>query len=299
MPLFDWFLALITIFAWGINFLASKIALSEVPPLMFGAIRFILVVFPAIFFVKFPKAPLGTIIAYSLTINFLQFACMLSSIAFGLASGLTSLIMQLQAFFTVLLAALYFKEKIPVGLLVAFFIALIGMVLIVEGGNMDTALPMAGLIAAIGAAFFWACGNITIKKMPQVNMLSLVIWGGLFSIPFFMLASYLIEGPELIQASWAQMTIKSWGGIGYAAYASTLVGYVIWGKLLARRPISLIAPLTLLVPIIGFISGYLAFDEKMTWVQWLGSATVLIALCINVFWLKIIKFLHLSSFSNK
>lgn len=299
MPLFDWFLALVTIFAWGINFLASKIALTEAPPLLFGALRFILVAIPAIFFVRFPKAPLKTIIAYSLTINFLQFACMLSAIAFGLASGLTSLLMQWQAFFTVLIAALYFKEKIPIGLLVAFVIALIGMVFIVQGGNMDTALPMSGLFAAIGAAFFWACGNITIKKMPHVDMVSLVIWGGAMSIPAFALASYLIEGSELIQQSLSQMGVKGWGGIAYAAYVSTLIGYVIWCKLLSRRPIALIAPLTLLVPIIGFISGYLAFGEKMTWVQWIGSAIVLLALGINIFWLKIVKFLHLQAFRNK
>lgn len=299
MPLFDWFLALITIFAWGINFLASKFALTEVPPLMFGAIRFTLVAIPAIFFIKFPKAPLKTIIAYSLTINFLQFAFMLSSMALGLTSGLASLLMQLQAFFTVLLAALYFKEKIPTSLLLAFIIAIIGMVLIVQGGNINTALPIAGLISVITSAFFWACGNITIKKMPHVDMVSLVIWGGLMSIPAFVISSYLIEGPELIQQSFSQMTIKGWGGIAYAAYISTLVGYIIWGKLLSRRPIGLVAPLTLLVPIIGFISGALVFDEKLTWTQWIGSAIVLFALAINIFWLKIVKFLHLPPLRNK
>lgn len=292
MPLFDWILALITIFVWGMNFLVSKLALFEIPPLMYGFFRFLLVAFPAILFVKLPKAPWKTMLAYSMTINFLQFSFMLSSIAFGLAAGLTSLLMQTQAFFTVILSALYFKEKIPLGILVAFIIASIGVVLIIEGADTHTALPVAGLLSVLGAAFFWATGNITIKMMPNVNMISLVVWGGLFSLPAFAAASFIFEGKDTILYSLHHMTYKGWIGILYGAYISTFVGYVIWGKLLARRPVSLIAPLTLLIPIIGFASNAIAFDEHFTWVQWLGSACVLMALCVNVFWFKILKLLR-------
>lgn len=297
MPFIDWVLAFITILVWGMNFLVSKLALAEIPPLFYGFWRFFLVVFPVLFFVKFPRAPWKTILAYSLTINFLQFSFMLSSIAFGLAAGLTSLLMQTQAFFTVILSALYFKEKIPFGLFVAFFFAAIGVVFIIEGANVETALPVAGLLSVLGAAFFWAVGNVTIKMMPGVNMISLVVWGGLFSLPAFALASWIFEGNLLFTwDTYLHMSYKGWLGILYGAYISTFVGYVIWGKLLSRRPVSLIAPLTLLIPIIGFISNAIAFDERMTLWQWLGAALVLLALCVNVFWLKIAKVLHLPPF---
>lgn len=292
MPLFDWILAFITIFVWGINFLVSKLALLEIPPLMYGFLRFLLVAFPAVFFIQFPKAPWKTIIAYSITINFLQFSFMLSSIAFGLAAGLASLFMQTQAFFTVILSALYFKEKIPLGILVAFVIASIGVVLIIEGASTETALPIAGLLSVLAAASFWAIGNISIKMMPSVDMISLVVWGGLFSLPAFAIASIIFEGPSTILFSYQQMSLKGWFGILYGAYISTFVGYVIWGKLLSRRPVSLIAPLTLLIPIIGFASNAIAFDEHLTWIQWVGAICVLMALCVNVFWFRILKFLR-------
>ncbi|NOL48645.1 EamA family transporter [Pelistega europaea] len=292
MPLLDWILALITIFAWGMNFLVSKLALFEIPPLLFGFWRFVLVAFPAVFFVKFPKAPWKTVLAYGLTINFLQFSFMLSSIAFGLAAGMTSLLLQIQVFFTVILSASYFKEKIPFGIFVAFIIAAIGIVLIIEGASTETALPIAGILSVIAGAFFWATGNITIKMMPGVNMISLVVWGSLFSLPAFAAASFIIDGPEYILHGYEHMTYKAWIGIAYGAYISTFVGYVLWGKLLSRRPVSLIAPLTLLIPIIGFASNSIAFDEHFTWVQWLGAAFVLLALCVNVFWFKILKFLR-------
>lgn len=289
MPLFDWMLALITIFVWGMNFLVSKLALFDMPPLMFGFLRFLLVAFPAVFFIKFPKAPWKTVLAYGFTINFLQFSFMLSSIAFGLPAGLASLLMQTQAFFTVVLSALYFREKVPLGILIAFLIAAVGVILIIEGANVKTALPLAGLLSVLAAAFFWSTGNITIKMMPNVDMISLVVWGGLFSLPAFAIASYIFEGPEHIIYGYQHMTYKAWIGIMYGAYISTFVGYVIWGKLLSRRPVSLIAPLTLLIPIIGFASNTIAFDEHFTWVQWSGSACVLLALCVNVFWFKILK----------
>ncbi|ETD70748.1 membrane protein [Pelistega indica] len=294
MPLRDWLAALLTIIVWGLNFLISKIGLAELPPLLFGGIRVFMVAFPAIFFLKPPKAPWKLIIAYGTTINFLQFAFMLSSLAFGLSGGLTSLLMQMQAFFTIIFAALYFKEKIPLGSLIAIFIAFLGITLLIQGANTETVIPFLGLICVVGAAISWACGNITIKLMREVNMVSLVVWGGLISTPMFMLASYIFEGPERIASSLSNASINAYIAAAYSAYMSNLVGYVLWGRLLATRPVNLIAPLTLLVPIVGIISNAIAFHEKLSVIQWFGVITVMLALIINVFWLKIVKFFKLS-----
>lgn len=54
----DWGLALLVVFAWGINFVIIRFGLEELPPLLLGALRFALVAFPAIFFVKRPAIPL-------------------------------------------------------------------------------------------------------------------------------------------------------------------------------------------------------------------------------------------------
>ena len=57
MPLRDLLLALVVIIAWGLNFVVIKVGLDGLPPMLLGALRFVLVVCPAIFFIKRPQLP--------------------------------------------------------------------------------------------------------------------------------------------------------------------------------------------------------------------------------------------------
>ena len=74
--------------------------------------RFALVVFPAIFFIKRPQVPLKWLAAYGLTISFGQFSLLFWALKVGLAAGLASLLLQAQAFITLAFGALLLKEKI-------------------------------------------------------------------------------------------------------------------------------------------------------------------------------------------
>lgn len=68
------------------------------PPLLLAGLRFLLVAFPAIFFVARPKVPLTLLLGYGLTISFGQFAFLFCAIKFGMPAGLASLVLQAQAF---------------------------------------------------------------------------------------------------------------------------------------------------------------------------------------------------------
>ncbi len=51
----DGVLALLVVVVWGLNFVVIKVGLHNMPPLMLAGLRFMLVAFPAIFFVARPK----------------------------------------------------------------------------------------------------------------------------------------------------------------------------------------------------------------------------------------------------
>ncbi len=104
MPAKEWLAALVVIIAWGLNFVVIKLGLSEIPPLLLGALRFSLVAFPAVFFIKRPTLPLRVVLLYSLTISLGQFTFLFTAIYVGMPAGLASLVLQSQAFFTVLMA---------------------------------------------------------------------------------------------------------------------------------------------------------------------------------------------------
>lgn len=87
----DGVLALLVVVVWGLNFVVIKVGLHNMPPLMLAGLRFMLVAFPAIFFVARPKVPLNLLLGYGLTISFAQFAFLFCAI------GTNSVVLKIKA----------------------------------------------------------------------------------------------------------------------------------------------------------------------------------------------------------
>src|SRR5690349_22458463 len=102
----DLLLALVVVIAWGVNFVVIKVGLHGVPPMLLGALRFTLAAIPAVFFVKRPNVPLFWLLAYGLSISLGQFAFLFYAMYVGMPAGLASLVLQAQAFFTMIFAAI-------------------------------------------------------------------------------------------------------------------------------------------------------------------------------------------------
>lgn len=282
MPLKDVLAALIVISAWGVNFVIIKLGLTEIPPLLLGALRFSLVAFPAVFFIKPPALPWTTVLWYGLTISLGQFVFLFTALNVGMPAGLASLVLQAQAFFTVLLAAIVWREGIQRHNVLGLVIAVVGLVLIGLGAKAGS-MTVLGFALTLLAALSWATGNLILKSAGKADMVSLVVWGALVPpLPFFAL-SLLLEGPQLIQQSLANISYVGILVVVYLAFVATVVGYVLWGRLLSRHPVSKVAPLSLLVPVIGLLSAAWFLDEHLAIIQWLGAVAVMLGLSINVF----------------
>ncbi|NYT65324.1 EamA family transporter [Alcaligenaceae bacterium] len=282
MPLKDWLAAMIVITAWGVNFVVIKWGLTEIPPLLLGALRFVCVAFPAVFFIKRPALPWKTVVGYAATICIGQFVFLFTALYVGMPAGLASLILQAQAFFTVLLAALFMGEQVLRHNVLGMSIAIGGLVLIGLGAQAGS-VPVLGFSLTLLAAISWAAGNLVVKAAGKTDMVSLVVWGALIPpIPFFAL-SWMLEGPAAIQHSLANISYIGVLVVAYLALVATIVGYVLWGRLLSKHPVSKVAPLSLLVPVIGLISSAWFLDEHLALVQWLGALVVMVGLAVNVF----------------
>jgi len=273
-------LAILVVAIWGFNFVVIKVGLKEIPPILLCALRFFLAAFPAIFFIKRPTAPLRMIVGFGLVMFSLQFALLFSGMFAGTTAGLASLLLQVQVFFTVLLAVLFLAEKPSIwqifGALVAF--SGIGWV----AANLGGEISIVGLILIIAAAASWGIGNLISKKLGKVDMLALIVWGSFFAWPPLLVLSFILE-----QNSWSPETIThiSWltiGAIGYIVYPSTLLAFAAWSWLLSHYPAATVAPFTLLVPVFGFTASTLLLEEPLF--QWKITAAVLIiaGLCINL-----------------
>ena len=280
----DLLLALVVIFAWGVNFAVIKVGVADVPPLLLGALRFMLAAFPAVLFFRAPKVPLRLYLLYGMTISVGQFALLFSAIHAGMPTGLASLVLQSQSFFTLLLSALVLKEHWRVNQLAGLLLAAVGLVLI--GSAHGLSMPLAGFLLTIAAAAMWACGNIVTRAVGAygpINQVGFVVWASLVPpIPFLLLSLWL-EGPLAMQAALQQFSWQALAAVAYLAWVATLFGYGVWTRLLSRYPANRVAPFTLLVPLVGLTTGWLIFGEVLTPVHFAGGALLMVGLLINLF----------------
>lgn len=274
------------IFIWGMNFYVIKIGLKGFPPILLGAVRFTMVAFPAVLFLPRPAIPFKWIAAYGLSISFAQFALLFSAIAAGMPAGLASLVLQSQAFFTVAISALVFGDKLRIGNLLGMLVAALGLYLLGRASLIDAShpVPLLGFLLTLCAALAWASGNVVSKKIGPTAALSLVAWGALVTIIPYFLLSFWVEGWPQIQASLTHIEMPSILTIAYLSFIASLIGYTLWGKLLVTLPTHKVAPLTLLVPVIGLSSCWVLLDEALHPSQIVGAGVVMLGLLINVFW---------------
>lgn len=280
----DLALALVVIVVWGVNFAVIKVGVAGVPPLLLGALRFMLAAFPALLFLRPPKVPLRLYLVYGMTISVGQFAFLFSAIHVGMPTGLASLVLQSQSFFTLLLAAWWLKEHWQANQMAGLLLAALGLVLI--GSAHGLSMPLAGFLLTVAAAVMWACGNIVTRAVGRygpMNQLAFVVWASLVPPLPFLALSYWLEGPAAMVQAVQQLNFTALAAITYLAWAATLFGYGVWTRLLGRYPANRVAPFTLLVPVVGLSTGWLVFGEALTAIHYAGGALLMAGLLVNLF----------------
>src|SRR5262245_21250477 len=228
----DMVLAAFTSAIWGLGFVAGKIALESFSPPELTAIRFLIACLPAVL-VPRPRISWPSVILVGLTLFTGQFLLLFFALAEGLPPGVASVSQQMQAFFTVVLAAVFLRDLPSRRQCGGMAIAFTGLVLI--GLTIGTDLTPSGLALGLGAAFSWAVGNLLVKRRPEVPVFPLVVWCSLVPpLPALIVASTrgrprLLDA--LLQASWLSI-----GAVVYLGVLATVVAYAAWGYLLQRYP---------------------------------------------------------------
>lgn len=284
MPIKDLSLALLTIVVWGLNFAVIKLGVVGVPPMLLAALRFVFAVFPAILFFRAPRVPLHLYLAYGLLISVGQFALLFTAIHVGMPTGLASLVLQAQAFFTLVFAALFLGEHWKATQLAGLVLAGAGLALI--GSSHGQAMPLLGFALTVGAAAAWAGGNIVSRAVARhgpINQLAFVVWSSLVPILPFLALSWWFEGPAAMANALAHLSVTSVASVAYLAWAATLFGYGVWTWLLSRHPANRVAPFSLLVPLVGLSTGWLVFGEALRPVHFAGGALLMGGLLLNLF----------------
>jgi O-acetylserine/cysteine efflux transporter len=286
----DLALTLAVVTVWGYTFVPIKVALAEVPPFTLAALRFFLAALPMVFFVRRPEMPLRGVIGYGFAIGVCQFGLLFLGIKLGMPAGLSSLVIQVQVFFTIGLAVAFTGDHVRRHNVVSAAIAVVGMIVLalykIESGLTGTVIGFAVVVAA---AFAWAAGNIIAKRAADehgADMFALTVWSSLVPPLPLLAIGFAFEGGAETPRIIAAMSPLAWGCVLVMSYGATLFGFGSWNALLHRYPTTLISPFALLIPVSGLASGALFLGESLSPMQMTGVALVFVGLVYNVYGLR-------------
>ena len=281
MPIRDVLLALMIVAIWGFNFVVMKVGLGAMPPLLLMALRFFFAAVPAVFLVARPACGWRPIVGFGLVLGVAKFSLLILGLKWGMPAGLSSLVLQVQAFFTMGFAMVLLGDR-PLPVQVGGAVVAVIGVGVIAGGRMEGA-TLGPLLMVIAAAACWGLANIVAKKAGRVDMLSFVVWSSLVSPLPLLALSAIFEGPTAIATAMVDMTWLTLGTVLFQAWPTTLLGFAVWNGLLSRHPVATVAPFSLLVPVFGLTSAGLALGEPLGAREAIGSALVFLGLAGNVF----------------
>lgn len=270
---------------WGLNFVVMKWGLAGLSPMLLGALRYSVAAAALLLIWRAPPLPWRYIVAYGLAQGLGQFGLLFTGLQLGMTAGMASVVMQTQAFFTLLLAAPLLGECAQARQWLGLTVALAGLVAIAAAhGDGPGQMTLIGFLLTLGAAFMWAVSNLIGRiaaRHADYDALAFVAWSGLVPIvPFFALAGWQQGfdevGMQLHALQWPAVL-----AVLYLGLLATLLAYSLWTQLLKRYAPAQIAPWSLLVPVVGLWAAATAFDEHPSLLQGVGSVAVLLGLVIN------------------
>lgn len=264
---------------WGVNFVVIHVGLGSFPPLLFAALRFVLMAFPAVFLVARPRVPARWVIGVGAFIGAGQFGLLFVAMDAGMPAGLASLVLQLQAVFTIVLAVALLGERLRPAQALGAGIAFGGIALI--GAGRAEGVPLLAVALCVAAAASWGAGNICARVAQAPDAFALLVWSSLVP-PLPLLALSLgFEGPAEIGDAFATLDPGGVLALLYVVVLSTAFGFGVWTWLLRQHPASKVAPFTLLVPVVGIAAAWIALGEVPTAAEMAGAVVVLAGLALT------------------
>jgi O-acetylserine/cysteine efflux transporter len=264
-------LAITVAVIWGLAFVASRIALDEFSPELMTTMRFAIAAVPCLF-VRKPDVSWPLLVAISFTLFMGQFLAQAYGIAHGVPVGLSSVIVQSQALFTIAFAAIAFRELPTRSQTIGIGVATVGLLMICGTVGYDFSVGAFAVLMICPVSF--AIGNLLLRQAQEVRMFDLFAWLCLAAaLPLFLL-TIVSDGP---QPTWHALSHMSLTGLvcmlGLGGI-STSIAYWLWGRLLRDYRAAQVVPFALLVPFVGAAASSIAFGETFGPLRLAGMVTV-------------------------
>lgn len=270
---------------WGINFPLIKVALAEIPPLAFNALRFplaalvLLALVAATGGMRRPEpgdairlvglGVLGNVVYQLLFI-------------FGLAAttaGNASLLLATTPAWTALLSTAVGHERLARRVWLGVFGAVGGMVLVVAGGDgfRFSGATLTGDLLMVAASVTWATYTVgarpLIHRYGAMPVTAWTLWAGTPAL-------VLLGIPALTRTDLGSVSGASWGALVYAGVLAISVAYALWNRGVRRLGNARTAIYSNTVPVVALAAAWIGLGEVPTPLQLTGAGVILAGLTL-------------------
>ena len=272
MPARDFLLLLLICFAWAGNFLTSKLALGEFPPLLYTALRLVLLTALLAPFVRRPApGQWPRLVAVAICNGVLHFGLSFWSLRLSPNIAAPAILMQSYVPMASLLAWWVLGERF--GWRTGAAIALSFAGVLVLGLDHTVLQSPATVVLMLVSAFFLALGTVLMRGLKGMNLFSQQGWTAIIGVTPLLAWSLAVE-PDPV-ATIRAATWVGWFGVVYAALVASLVGHGLYYVLMQRHPVARVTPYLLLAPLLATVLGVVVLHDEVGPKLWLGGAMVL------------------------
>lgn len=256
---------------WGGSFVLTKLGMEEIPPILFVAIRFLIVSVLLLPFLRWHPGQMWNVAAISLFTGAVHFGLMNTGLALADDVAPVAIVIQLGVPFSTLLSVIVLHERLGIWRISALLIAFAGVLIV----GFDPAVFRyrdALLLVALGALMM-AIGTIFMRRVRGVPVYDMQAWIAILAWPPLLAATLVLEGnpgPYLVAAGW-----KGWSGIAWVVIGTSLIGHAAYFWIMQRHEVGRTAPFMLLAPILGAAGGAVFLGDDITWRMVLGGTLTL------------------------
>lgn len=261
---------------WGMNIIAVKMAVTEMPPLTAAFLRQSIVLAVCLSWLRIVPGRMTQLLSLAVLTGAAFFLVINLSMAVSTNVSALAIAGQLGVPFSMLLAVIVFRERIHRYRIAGVALSLLGVAILVFDPAVVTELPGIALTAL--GSLIWAASSLIQRNLRGVPVMTIYAWIGLMGAALLGPIAFIFEPAGM--AGIPHIPLKSFGWVAFSAIGSTLIGHGSMSWLLQRHPIAVVSPLTLASPVLSVMFASWFFRTPLTPLMILGGVVALTGVAI-------------------
>ncbi len=270
---------------WGLNFSITKLALAQIPPLPFTAVRFLVSSLLLWLVLRITEGPIrltGRPLRLLIGLGLLGNTCYQLVFTLGLdrtTATNSALILSTVPTVVALFAGVLGLERITSRMSVGIALGTIGVVIVIatQGVGFSTA-TIVGDVLTVLAVLCWAGYTVGLRAVPAgVSSLQVTTVTTLAGTPGLVLAGV----PGMIELDWKAVNLESWAGLGYAAVLSLVVAYLLWNRSVKAVGGTRTAIYMCVTPLFAVAGAWLLLGERPHPLQGIGAVLIVVGVLMT------------------